>query len=126
MSYNELITECRKKLQNMRADLINRLRSPRSVLNVQEKWKGDEADQTVAQQQEDEFLIVQERVRRQLLEIDAALGRMENGNFGVCEETQEPIEANRLLAIPFTRFSIEGAEIRESLHKQSRNSFSRI
>ncbi len=50
-----------------------------------------------------------------LLEIDYALARIENGKYGVCEETQELIETERLLALPQTRLSIEGAEIRESL-----------
>jgi DnaK suppressor protein len=49
-----------------------------------------------------------------LIEIEFALARIENGQYGVCEETEEFIEHERLLAIPWTRFSIEGAEIRES------------
>jgi DnaK suppressor protein len=53
-----------------------------------------------------------------LSEIESALGRIESGIFGLCEETEEPIEAERLLAIPWTRLSIEGAEIRESMNKR--------
>ncbi len=52
------------------------------------------------------------------MEIEGALGRIEKGLYGVCEETEEIIEAERLLAIPWTRLSIEGAEIRESLGKK--------
>jgi DnaK suppressor protein len=43
---------------------------------------------------------------------------MESGAYGICEETEEMIENERLLAIPWTRLSIEGAEIRESLKKR--------
>jgi DnaK suppressor protein len=59
-----------------------------------------------------------ERLRAQLFEIDSALGRIENGSFGLCEETEEAIEPERLRAIPWTRLSIEGAEIRESMNKR--------
>ena len=67
---------------------------------------------------EAEFLNRHERMRNQLMEIEAALGRIENGSFGVCEETEEAIEPERLRAIPWTRLSIEGAEIRESMNKR--------
>ena len=65
-----------------------------------------------------EFLSQQERLRTQLVEIENALARIENGTFGVCEETEEFIEHDRLRAIPWTRLSIEGAEIRESVNKK--------
>lgn len=67
---------------------------------------------------ESETLTLHERLRSQLLEIESALSRIENGTYGFCEETEEPIEADRLLAIPWTRLSIEGAEIRESSNKK--------
>ena len=47
-----------------------------------------------------------------------ALARIEQGTFGVCEETEEVIESERLLAIPWTRLSIEGAEIREAVSRR--------
>ncbi|MCM0605892.1 MAG: TraR/DksA C4-type zinc finger protein [Xanthomonadaceae bacterium] len=50
----------------------------------------------------------------QLREIDLALERIEQGTYGICEETEEEIEADRLMAIPWTRVSFEGAEIRET------------
>jgi DnaK suppressor protein len=78
---------------------------------------GDEIDQSVAQLEEYNILITQERMRNQLLEIEFALARIENGEFGICEETNEPIEEQRLLTIPWTRLSIEGAEIRERYKK---------
>jgi DnaK suppressor protein len=80
-----------------------------------EKNGGDEVDQTVAQLAENHFLISQERMYAQLLEIDQALARIENGTYGICEETEEPIEIDRLFAVPWTRLSIEGAEIQEAM-----------
>ena len=79
---------------------------------------GDEADQTVRTMAESETLSMHERLRHKLQEIEFALSRIESGTFGFCEETEEPIEKDRLLAIPWTRLSIEGAEIRESMQKR--------
>jgi RNA polymerase-binding transcription factor DksA len=42
-----------------------------------------------------------------LYEIDAALDRIESGTYGVCEITGQPIESERLKAIPWTRYSAE-------------------
>jgi RNA polymerase-binding transcription factor DksA len=43
-----------------------------------------------------------------LYEIDAALRRIEDGTYGVCELTGRPIPWERLEAMPWTRFSVEG------------------
>jgi RNA polymerase-binding transcription factor DksA len=42
-----------------------------------------------------------------LSEIDAAIKRIHDGTYGVCEITQKPIAKERLLAVPFTRYSAE-------------------
>lgn len=112
-----LIAECKSKLQNIKTDLLNRVRDARSQLDNMETG-GDEADQTVRVLAEQEFVNMQDRLRNQLIEIESALARIENGSFGICEETEEGIEPERLKAIPWTRLSIEGAEIRESLNKR--------
>jgi 3-hydroxyacyl-CoA dehydrogenase/enoyl-CoA hydratase/3-hydroxybutyryl-CoA epimerase len=51
-------------------------------------------------------------------EIDEALARMEGGVYGICEETGDEIEEKRLQAIPWTRLSLEGAEVREREQKR--------
>jgi DnaK suppressor protein len=102
----------------MKEDLLNRVRTAHHEFSMSEKMSGDEADQTVALIAENSFLSNQERLRTQLLEIEFALGRIERGQFGLCEETQEPIEAERLLAIPYTRLSIEGAELRDAVQRR--------
>jgi DnaK suppressor protein len=102
----------------MKEDLLNRARSSHFELASSDKMSGDEADQTVALLAENHFLTNQERLRAQIVEIEHALSRIERGLYGICEETQEPIEMERLLAIPYTRFSIEGAEMREALQRK--------
>ena len=100
-----------------KTDLLNRVRDTRRDLHFEDKG-GDEADQTVRVLAEAETLSNHDRMRSQLLEIELALSRIENGTYGICEETDETIESDRLLAIPWTRLSIEGAEIRESVQKR--------
>jgi DnaK suppressor protein len=114
----EVISDCKKRLLVMKEELLNRLRNNRLEISIYDKMSGDEADQTVAQMMENSFSINQKRVREQLMEIEYALSRMQKGTFGICEETSEPIEVERLIAIPYTRFSIEGAEIRDALKRK--------
>jgi DnaK suppressor protein len=113
----KLVAECKRRLLTAKADLLNRVRDARQDLHFEDKG-GDEADQTVRVLAEAETLSMHERLRSQLLEIELALSRIENGTYGICEETEEQIESERLLAIPWTRLSIEGAEIRESVQKR--------
>lgn len=114
-----LVETCKKALLEAKANLLNRVRDVRKDLNSSEDGKqGDEGDQTVRALAESEALSNNERLRTQLFEIEMALSRIENGTYGVCEETEEDIEPERLLAIPWTRLSIEGAEIRESMMKK--------
>lgn len=104
---------CKEKLLAAKADLMNRFHSHFRDFREREPG-GDEADQAVSLLAENHLFITQQRLRYQLLEIESALMRIEKGTYGICEETEEPIEKERLLAIPWTRLSIEGAEMRES------------
>ena len=112
-----LIEECFHQLTEKKSQLLNQLSSLHKE-HRQRDFSGDEVDQSLNVLAENEFLAQQERARLQLLEIEMALGRIENGTYGVCEETEEFIEIERLRAIPWTRLSIEGAEIREALIKR--------
>lgn len=49
----------------------------------------------------------------ELVAIDAALERLRNGAYGLCEATGKPIEPERLRAIPWTRFCSAAARQRE-------------
>jgi DnaK suppressor protein len=113
----KLIKECKTKLLQSKTDLLNRVKEAKSHFDNEDRG-GDEADQTVRVLAEQEFLNMTDRLRHQLMEIESALGRIENGTFGICEETEEIIEPERLRAIPWTRLSIEGAEIRESMNRR--------
>ncbi|HVK60943.1 MAG TPA: TraR/DksA family transcriptional regulator [Bdellovibrionales bacterium] len=117
MTEAKLVEECKRRLLEAKMDILNRVKDARRDLHFEDKG-GDEADQTARVLAESETLSLQERMRSQLLEIEMALSRIEGGTYGICEETEEVIEHDRLLAIPWTRLSIEGAEIRESMKKR--------
>ncbi|HLP09055.1 MAG TPA: TraR/DksA C4-type zinc finger protein [Opitutaceae bacterium] len=57
-----------------------------------------------------------------LAEIEAAIQRIKNGTYGVCELTGKPINKDRLLAVPFARFSVES---QTEVEKTKRRSASR-
>ncbi len=116
----DLVGQCRERLLASKSEMLNRIQEAKESLNnnFDDSKGGDEGDQTLRALAETEFLSMNERLRKQLVEIEMALARIESGNYGVCEETEEPIELDRLLAIPWTRLSIEGAEIRESMQKR--------
>jgi RNA polymerase-binding transcription factor DksA len=55
-----------------------------------------------------------------LSEIDAAIKRIHDGTYGICEITQKPIAKDRLLAVPFTRYSAEAQKDLERNRHRSR------
>lgn len=119
----QTIQVCKTKLLTFKSQFLNQMKNMAADFNLVDKSRGDESDLAAAHQEEHNFLIAQTRVKTQLLEIELALGRIESGNYGICEETDELIETERLLAIPWTRLSIEGAEIRESQTKKAGKGF---
>ena len=113
----EIIKDCRQKLISTKSELLNRLKEIKREYDGND-FGGDEADQSMSVLAENEFLANQNRIRHQLVEVESALARMEQGRYGICEETEEFIETDRLKAIPWTRLSIEGAEVREAMQKR--------
>lgn len=115
---DQFINECRTRLLEMRAEILHRSRLLTREYDGRDRGGSDEGDMTMEILAENAFLSTQSRLKTHLVEIDQALSRMEKGLYGICEETDEPIEAERLRALPWTRLSIEGAEIRESVERR--------
>ncbi len=112
-----ILTECKRRLLQTKSDLLMRAQIIKTEFNSHDP-RGDEADQSAFALAENQFLVTQSRLRHQIMEIEFALARIHSGEYGICEETQEPIEQERLLAIPWTRLSVEGAEMRESIKRR--------
>lgn len=106
-------------LTEERNALLSCARETTLHLQVQESTP-DPADR--ASQEEDHTLElrVRDRERKHLHKIDQALLRIEDGSYGWCEETGEPIGIGRLLARPTTTYSLEAQERHETLRKMKR------
>lgn len=109
-----VIVLCKEKLIEKKAEILNRIRANYRDYSSRDRG-GDETDLAVDSLAEDTFLSQQNHLQSTLIDIEVALAKIQNGSFGICEETEEPIELERLLALPWTRLSIEGAEMREDL-----------
>ena len=78
------------------------------------------SDPNDAATQEEEFrleLRTRDRQRKLIGKIDAAISRIDNGTYGYCEVTGEPIGLARLEARPVTTLSIEAQEMHERSEK---------
>ena len=77
----------------------------------------DDADRATLEEERTLALRVRDREHKLLGKIDAALLRIEDGSYGYCEETGEPIGLPRLLARPTATLTIEAQERRERRQK---------
>lgn len=62
-------------------------------------------------------LRTRDRMRKVISKIDVALGKIDDGTYGYCEETGEPIGLERLIARPIATLSIEAQERHERMEK---------
>jgi DnaK suppressor protein len=77
----------------------------------------DDADRATLEEEYALALRIRHREDKLLEKIEAALHRVEDGSYGYCEETGEPIGLPRLLARPTATLSIEAQERRELRQK---------
>ncbi|HKJ87505.1 MAG TPA: RNA polymerase-binding protein DksA [Gammaproteobacteria bacterium] len=107
----------RRKLLDWRNQIVEDTSHTRRHMNQSEN-QADELDR--ASQESDRYteLRTVEREQRLLNKIDAALRRIENGEFGYCEVTGEPIGVRRLEARPVATLSIEAKEAQERQERQ--------
>jgi len=68
----------------------------------------DLTDAAAEESQRNLSLVAAGATQDMLAEVLAALHRIERGTYGICEITGEPIEAGRLKAIPWARYSLQG------------------
>ena len=79
--------------------------------------EADPNDRATIEEEHSLELRIRDRERKMLPRVDAALRRIDEGRYGFCEDTGEPIGLRRLLARPTTVFSIEAQERHESRQK---------
>ena len=100
---SELLQESRETLENLK----------------EENWhEADIADRASIETEAGVELRTRNRYLKLIGKIDAALRRIEQGEYGYCEETGEPIGLKRLEARPIATLSIEAQERHERMEKQ--------
>jgi len=103
----------RELLRRQRQDLIDNASMTIDHLRDGEA-EADPNDRATIEEENSIELRIRDRERKMLPRVEAALKRIDNGSFGFCEETGDPIGLKRLLARPTTVFSIEAQERHES------------
>jgi len=111
----------RQKLLRWRGELLQE--STETLHNLQEGGvsEADIADRASTEAERALELRTRDRERKLIAKIDQALLRVENGSYGHCEETGEPIGVKRLEARPIATLSIEAQERHERMERVHRD-----
>lgn len=109
----------RERLLAQRADIESDIARARSELSAAEN-EPDELDRASAEEERWLSLRISEREGKLLRKIDEAIQRIDEGEYGYCEDTGDPIGVARLLARPTATLSAEAKTRREQLEKTHR------
>ena len=107
----------RQKLLTWKADIVEQTRETVAFLQGENVSHPDPADTAAANADRQLELRTRDRLRKLINKIDKALLRIENGTYGFCEETGDPISLKRLDARPIATLSIEAQEMHERSEK---------
>lgn len=103
----------RKKLLSWKEDILRESRETIQNLKEDPANHPDVADRASSEAERSLELRTRDRQRKLISKIDAALRRIEDGSYGYCEETGEPIGLKRLDARPIATLSVEAQEAHE-------------
>ena len=112
----------RRKLIAWREEIVREAQE--TLTHLQEEGGGqapDVADRATTESERSIELRTRDRQRKLVSKIDAAVQRIEDGSYGYCEETGEPISLKRLEARPIATLSIEAQERHERRERVYRN-----
>ena len=111
----------RRKLIAWREDLLDESRSTVAVLQGDTRNIPDVADRASEETDRALELRTRDRQRKLISKIDSALRRIEEGEYGYCEKTGDPISLKRLDARPIATMSLEAQERHERREKVHRD-----
>lgn len=112
----------RTKLVEWRSELFKESQETiQKTLQVTELQKPDIADRASAETDHALELRTRDRERKLISKINQALQRIEDEEYGFCEETGEPISIARLKARPIATLSLEAQERHERMEKTQRD-----
>ena len=103
----------RDKLLRWKEEILREARETIQHLQSENENHPDLADRASSETERAIELRARDRQRKLIAKIDAALGRLEDGTYGYCEETGEPIALKRLEARPIATLSVEAQERHE-------------
>ncbi|WP_273720686.1 MULTISPECIES: RNA polymerase-binding protein DksA [unclassified Bartonella] len=103
----------RAKLVSWKNDILREARETLENLQEENVAQPDLTDRASSETDRTIELRARDRQRKLISKIDAALERIDNGTYGFCEETGEPISIKRLEARPIAVLSLEAQERHE-------------
>ncbi|AVO45469.1 RNA polymerase-binding protein DksA [Phreatobacter cathodiphilus] len=103
----------RKKLLAWKDDILREAKETLQNLQDENQNHPDIADRASSETDRAIELRARDRQRKLIAKIDAALARIEDGSYGFCEETGDPISLKRLEARPIATLSLEAQERHE-------------
>ena len=110
----------RQMLLNWRSELIQEAGETLNNLNSGNLQQPDMADRASLETDHQIELRTRDRERKLIIKIDEALSRIENGTYGFCQDTDEPIGLKRLMARPIAVLSLEAQERHERQERTHR------
>ena len=108
----------RQKLENWKSELLKESSQTLNNLQTENEAKPDMTDRASEEIDRTFELRTRDRERKLINKIDAALRRIDDGSYGYCEETGEPIGLKRLEARPVATLSLEAQEMHEKAEKR--------
>ncbi len=116
----QMLNYFRQKLLDWKEEILKESKDTLDQLQEENLRMPDAADR--ASSESDKFLELRtrDRQRKLITKIDAALRRIDTGEYGYCEDTGEPIGVGRLEARPITTLCIEAQERHERSEKVHR------
>ena len=111
----------REKLTAWKAEILREARETLEVLQEENANHADLADRASSETDRSIELRARDRQRKLISKIDSAIQRIDEGTYGYCEETGEPISLKRLDARPIATLSIEAQERHERREKVYRD-----
>jgi len=111
----------RQKLLSWRAELLAESSDTLQHLKEESLLKPDLTDRASLETERAIELRTRARERKLISKIDSALSRIDDGTYGYCEETDEPIGIHRLEARPIATLSIEAQKRHERMERTHRD-----
>jgi DnaK suppressor protein len=111
----------RRKLLNWREEILRSTKETLEHLQNESEQHADIADRASSESERAFELRARDRQRKLISKIDAALMRIDDGTYGYCEETGEPISLKRLDARPIATLSVEAQERHEKRERVYRD-----